>query len=581
MPMKLIEALEILRSEPAEPVGEFRGFLACGFSPLHLETFLSAHLRRALPDRKTEILTGIYGDLWGNLDRLQASHADVGLVIVEWSDLDPRLGFRSLGGWEPAMFPEILSEVRAKASLMAGKVEKAAQQGKLVIALPTLPLPPISFSPGWQAGSFDLELRALISSVAAQLGNVTNVKLLNAERLDQMSPLHGRLDARANIASGFPYKTAHASVMAELMSRMAVPSIPKKGLITDLDDTLWSGILGEVGTEGVFWDLEHHSQIHGLYQRLLSALSDTGVLIAAASKNDPRAVAEALGRRDLVLPASAIFPVEANWGPKSSSVGKILKTWNIGADAVVFVDDSPMELAEVKSAYPEMECVLFPKDDPQALVDLLWQLRDDFGRSALSEEDGLRRESIRRTQENSSELAKHNGDFKRFLEQAEGELTLNISKEPLDPRALELVNKTNQFNLNGRRYTDAEWQTYVKRPDTFLLVAAYRDKYGPLGKIAVLAGQKRGKAILVDVWVMSCRAFSRRIEHQCVEEIFKRHPVDAIDFDFRATAKNGPLQEFLTELLGVEPKPGFQLKKEDFLASRHESFQRVLEASNG
>ena len=579
--MKLIEALEILRTEPSEPTGTFRGFLACGFSPLHLQTFLGAHLRRSLPGRKTEILSGLYGDFWGNLDKLQGSDVDAGFIIVEWNDFDARLGFRSLGGWEPSILPEILDEVRVKTSLLIEKAERIACQAPLVVSLPTLPLPPVSFSPGWQANSFDLEIRALMLSASAQLGRIASVKLLSTGRLDQVSPVNSRHDVRSEIASGFPYKVAHASAMAELMTRIAVPVVPKKGLITDLDDTLWSGILGEVGVEGVSWDLEHHSQLHGLYQRLLGALSKAGVLIAAASKNDPRIVSDAFERKDLVLPSRAVFPVEANWGPKSASVGKILKTWNIGADAVVFVDDSPMELAEVRSVYPDIECLLFPKDDPQALMELLWQLRDRFGKDAVSEEDGIRRESIRRTQETVSELKRSNGNVNHFLERAEAELTLHFSKEPLDPRALELVNKTNQFNLNGKRYTDADWRAYLKRPDAFLLMAAYRDKYGPLGKIAILAGQKRGTAILLEVWVMSCRAFSRRIEYRCIEEIFERYAVDTIEFDFQATAKNGPLREFFTELLGVTPGPACRLKKEDFLVTRPKTFHRVLEASNG
>jgi FkbH-like protein len=579
--MKLIEALEILRTEPSEPTETFRGFLACGFSPLHLQTFLGAHLRLSLPDRKTEIVSGLYGDFWGNLDRVQNSDTDAGFVIVEWNDFDARLGFRSLGGWEPSILPEILGDIRAKTLLLIEKVERISHQTLLVVSLPTLPIPPLSFSAGWQANSFDLELRALMLSTSAQFGRIANVKLLSAERLDQVSPPSGRHDVRSEIASGFPYKIAHASAIAELMAHIAVPTVPKKGLITDLDDTLWSGILGEVGVEGVSWDLEHHSQLHGLYQRLLGALSKSGVLIAAASKNDARIVSDAFERKDLVLPGRAVFPVEANWGPKSLSVGTILKTWNIGADAVVFIDDSPMELAEVRSLYPEIECFLFPKEDPQALMDLLWQLRNRFGKNTLSEEDGIRRESIRMAQQTASGLEHTNGNFDHFLKQAEAELILSSSKEPLDPRALELVNKTNQFNLNGKRYTDGDWRAYVNRSDTFLLTTAYRDKYGPLGKIAILAGQKRGTAILLQAWVMSCRAFSRRIEHRCIEEIFERYAVDTIEFDFQKTAKNGPLREFLAALLGVAPEPGCRLKKEEFMAMRPKTFHHVLEASNG
>ncbi|HYL83569.1 MAG TPA: HAD family hydrolase, partial [Candidatus Angelobacter sp.] len=256
--MKLVEALEILKKEQPQEAAAFRAFLVCGFSPMHLQTFLEAQFRLTLPSRKTEILSGLYDDFWGNLNRVETSGVDAGIVVLEWSDLDPRLGLRSLGSWEPATLPEILGNVRAKTTHLAGTIARLSRQTALVISFPTLPLPPISYSPGWQAGSFDLELRALLSSAGAQLGGMPNVKVVNAVRLDHLSAPASRLDAKSEIASGFPYKLAHASLMAELMSRMALPAMPKKGLITDLDDTLWSGILGEVGAERIYWDLEHN-----------------------------------------------------------------------------------------------------------------------------------------------------------------------------------------------------------------------------------------------------------------------------------------------------------------------------------
>jgi FkbH-like protein len=580
--MKLIEALELLR-QVQPPLGRtFEVELVCGFTPLHLETFLKARLRQVLPDRRTAIHTGLYGDFWGNLDRVRKGGTNATVVVIEWGDLDPRLGLRSLGSWQPSVFSEILEDIESGFARLTEAVQKPARQAPLVISFPTLPLPPISFAPGWQASAFDLELRACAASAAAKIAHTENVKVLSPERLDRLSPPDNRFDAKSELASGFPYSLAHASTLAELISHMVAPATPKKGLITDLDDTLWNGILGEVGIDGVFWDLEHHGQVHGLYQRLLHGLSEAGILIAAASKNDPELVERALEKRgDLVLPHNALFPVEAHWGPKSESVGRILKTWNIGADSVVFVDDSPMELAEVKSAYPSIECILFPKDDPQALVGLFHRLRDMFGRGSLSEEDRIRQASIRRNHERTREFDSRGGNLENFLAQAEAELTLSFSKEPIDPRALELVNKTNQFNLNGRRFTEAEWQTYLLTPDTFLLITAYKDKYGPLGKIAVLAGRKRERTIFVDVWVMSCRAFSRRIEHRCIEELLKRFDAQEIVFDFIATPKNSPIREFLEQITGVKPEPKWRISRDQFKTPKSETFHRVLEVSNG
>jgi len=168
-----------------------------------------------------------------------------------------------------------------------------------------------------------------------------------------------------------------------------------------------------------------------------------------------------------------------------------------------------------------------------------------------------------------------------FLRQAEAELTFHVQKHPLDPRAIELVNKTNQFNLNGKRYTDASWLTYIKQPNTLLVMASYRDKYGPLGKIAVIAGRKERRTLHVDTWVMSCRAFSRRIEHHCIEELFERHEIEEIVFYFEWTPQNGPIQEFLAELLGGSPVAQGRLTRNCFAERRMKTFHKVLETANG
>ena len=145
-----------------------------------------------------------------------------------------------------------------------------------------------------------------------------------------------------------------------MLADLIQPRPAKKGLITDLDDTLWRGLLGEEGVAGISWDLDRHSHIHALYQQTLRALAESGVLIAVASKNDPALVTEALARRDLLLPKDCLFPIEVNWKAKSQSVYRILEAWNINADAVVFVDDSPIELAEVQSLFPAIKCLRFP-----------------------------------------------------------------------------------------------------------------------------------------------------------------------------------------------------------------------------
>jgi FkbH-like protein len=443
-----------------------------------------------------------------------------------------------------------------------------------------LPLPPLSFVPGWQASSFEMELRAAVHSAASHIAQHGQVRILNPQRIDLVSPLKDRYDVESELLTGFPYKLPHASALANLLACLTQRPVPKKGLITDLDDTLWRGILGEVGIDGISWDLDHHSQMHAFYQRLLGALSTEGVLIAVVSKNELSLVEQAFGRKDLALPANSIFPMEVSWGPKSEAVAHILETWNVGADSVVFVDDSPLELAEVKALHPDVECIRFPTKDSLGVYNLALRLRDLFGKSVVLQEDTIRAESIKRSYAGMVARGAAKTTPTSFLQQAESEMSFNFSKSPLDPRALELVNKTNQFNLNGKRYTEAAWQNYLLDPRSFLLVVSYTDKYGPLGKIAVVAGCLEEKKLKIDTWVMSCRAFSRRIEYRSLEKLFAKFEVEEIELDYVTTVRNSPLREFLTEILGEAPAPGSVVSRQA-IEAHSKILQDPQEITNG
>jgi FkbH-like protein len=318
-----------------------------------------------------------------------------------------------------------------------------------------------------------------------------------------VSPLRERFDVESELLAGFPYRLPHASALANLLAHLTRKPVPKKGLITDLDDTLWRGILGEVGVEGISWDLDHHTQMHAFYQRVLGALGAEGVLLGVASKNERALVETALGREDLAVSPEFFFPLEVSWGRKSDAVARILKAWNVGADSVIFIDDSPLELAEVKASHPSVECIQFTTKDSPGIYDLAYRLRDLFGKSAILEEDAIRAQSIRQSHWVARDYETSKQTPANFLDNVQAEMNFNFTKAPVDPRALELVNKTNQFNLNGKRYTEAAWQNYLRDPESYLLVASYTDKYGPLGKIAVVAGRRDGRKLIIATWVMS------------------------------------------------------------------------------
>ena len=292
--MKLIEALKIVKGMKQRSGGALRCFLASGINPLHFSSFLAAELGLLYPDRCVEIVEGLYGDIAGNLARLADAGAEFGAILIEWSDLDPRLGVRSSARWSPSEVDDIVATARERGAILHLALEDAASSTPLAVSLPTLPLPPLSVVPGWQAGSFELDLMAITQSLAGRAVGLPQCRLLSPQHIDRLSPLGQRRDIDSEVLSGFPYRLPHASMLAICLARLAHRGVPKKGLITDLDNTLWKGIVGEDGVTGISWDLENKSQMHAAYQRFVGALASEGVLIGVASKNDPSLVAEAL-----------------------------------------------------------------------------------------------------------------------------------------------------------------------------------------------------------------------------------------------------------------------------------------------
>jgi FkbH-like protein len=271
-----------------------------------------------------------------------------------------------------------------------------------------------------------------------------------------------------------------------------------------------------------------------------------------------------LTRKDLFLDPESFFPVQVNWGPKSASIAQILRTWNIAPDAVVFVDDNLMELEEVQRAHPGITCLQFPGKDVAAVWNLLGKLRDLFGKPVLMEEDKLRQASIRASAQ-IQEMTEGavSADFLRSLQ---GIVTLDWGVDSSDRRALELINKTNQFNLNGLRVEEGEWRRRLEEDDTVMAVASYQDKFGPLGKVAVLLGSQHGSTVRVSHWVMSCRAFSRRLEHHTLNGLFQHSNAEKIEFDYKATEKNQPLQKFFHSLgISADAAKGLRISRAGFL----------------
>ena len=306
--MKITEALKILQAATSRPADlTYQVLLICGFTPLHLGTFLAAHLQQRLADRKVSVSTGLYGNVAGTLESLKEVQIQAVALALEWQDLDPRLGFRSAGEWGPSALADILNVARTMLDRMAAAIGNIPAGVPVACSLPTLPQPPMFHTPGWQMAEAELELERELLEFAARCSRRQGFSLVNRQRLAEESPAAARFDFKSDLATGLPYTVAHADRVGAAIAPLLAPAAAKKGLITDLDDTLWHGLVGEIGPENVTWDLASHHHLHGLYQKLLAAFSEEGVLVGIASKNDPAIAAQALGRPDMLLPMERVF----------------------------------------------------------------------------------------------------------------------------------------------------------------------------------------------------------------------------------------------------------------------------------
>ena len=546
------EAVRIIRSGPPQhdpDAADVTVSLATSFTPLHLEVLLRAYVQQLFPDRTIHVKTAAYGDLANGIAAVSSGPATAGAVVVEWQDLDPRLGRRESTSALLATPEEIAGSAVARLARIETSLKNAGALRRTVVSLPTLPLAPAYASAAGRVDDLRAALDLALAHFVAACQNLPGVVVTRGEHGHP-----GSYDARSDVGAGHPYSQEHASRVARNLAGLCFPPAAKKGLITDLDDTLWRGLVGEIGSDAVHWSLDEGSHLHAQYQQLLASLAQRGVLIAIATKNEEAVVQTALARDDLLVRPEHYYPVVATWEPKSASVDRILKTWNIGAGDVVFVDDSPVEVAEVERTHPNITGRVFPTDNANDLAVLLDELIELFWTENVSYEDAVRLESIRKAAlvDGARERAT---TPEEFIASLDGSLVLDVAGGWAEERALDLVNKTNQFNLNGRRFAASEWREHCARADALNITAAYTDRFGRLGTISVLTGQARGTTLIVDTWVLSCRAFSRGVEQQMLHWLLDEY--DAVEFDHVSTPRNGPITEFLSSS-GVdldEPRP--------------------------
>ncbi|MCZ2078809.1 MAG: HAD-IIIC family phosphatase [Bryobacterales bacterium] len=344
----------------------------------------------------------------------------------------------------------------------------------------------------------------------------------------------------------------------------------KKVLVLDLDNTLWGGVVGDDGLEGIeIGDTSPRGEAFKTFQRYILSLAGRGILLAVSSKNDHEKAIEPFDKHpEMVLRPQHFVSFKANWNPKSENIREMAAELNLGLDSFVFVDDNPAEIEIVRQFLPEVSTILLGPD-PAAYTRELQDSRYFEPRSITAEDAGrtaqYRQEAERRT------LLASATDMDAYLASLEMEATLR-EFNPIDaPRIAQLINKSNQFNLTTRRRTEAEVLELAGDPGAAAFTIRLRDRFGDHGLIAVIIAKivpgKGGPVFEIDTWLMSCRVLKRQVEQETLNEIARLarlHSCAEIRGVYIPTAKNGMVRDLYPQM-GFRPASGSETHTEYLL----------------
>ncbi|MGF7151726.1 FkbH-like protein [Sphingomonas zeicaulis] len=341
----------------------------------------------------------------------------------------------------------------------------------------------------------------------------------------------------------------YADHVARLLG--AVRGKTRKCLVLDLDNTCWGGIIGDDGVEGIrIGQGSTEGEAFLAIQHYALDLKRRGIVLAVCSKNEEvNACLPFDQHEEMALKRDDIAVFVANWTDKATNLKTIAQTLNIGTDALLFLDDNPAERARVRQMLPEVavpEVGEDPAHYPLAVAHSGW-----FETVGLTADDAQRAEQYRANAVRA-QAAQKLGSLDEYLESLEMVTSMRPFDENGRARIAQLVNKSNQFNLTTRRYTEAEVGALESDPDVFTLQIRLADKFGDNGMIAVVVMRPEGDdAWACDTWLMSCRVLGRRMEEatlQAIVEGARAAGIKRLIGRYIPTAKNGMVAEHFGKL---------------------------------
>jgi FkbH-like protein len=489
---------------------------------------------------------------------------DVVFAFLRWKDLDPRLR-GPLPAVPTSQRDELIQAMLEPLRVLLTSFRQAAATPIVLTLLPAMSGPALGLHDAMAPDS-DAEFRvAFKHRLAAWLRD--SVPAAYFDDLDELLADVGRrqfFDARLWYTSRYPFSVTGARAVAErLMTYAVLLKTPRaKCIVLDADNTLWGGIVGEDGPDGIALGPDYPGSVFVAFQRRLLDFQQRGLLLALCSKNNEADVLEVLRQHPHQLVREQHFAaLRVNWSPKPANLRGLAAELNLGLDTFVFVDDSPHECLAVRQELPQITVVQRPAalpDVPRCLdhlptLEVLGLTEEDRQRTELYVQERRRRE-----------LRASAGDVDQYLRSLNMRMTIGVNDTRQVARIAQLTQRTNQFNLTTRRYSEADIRQWMTDPDR--LVAHFRltDVFGDSGLVGVaLVRGVCGPTAEFDSFLLSCRVIGRQAETAFLHallELLRQRGVRRVEASYVPTKKNALVKDFW-------PQHGFTSTGEDRAAS--------------
>jgi FkbH-like protein len=396
------------------------------------------------------------------------------------------------------------------------------------------------------------------NNLSALIRKYASVFVFDCARVVAEVGLENAFDRRLYYTASIPFSVRGQLCLGRHLGRYlrALLFPPCKCLVVDLDNTLWAGVLGEDGPKGIKLTNQYPGSVYRDLQRRLLSLRDQGVLLAIASKNNEADVREVFEQHpSMILSLRDFAAAQIHWGDKADSLRAIAAELNIGLDALAFLDDSPVERALIRQYLPEVSVIDVPTD-PLGLSRAL-EVSGVFDRLIVSAED-RRRASMAEHDRRRSERRARANNLDEFLRQLEMRITIDRVESKTLPRVVQLMGKTNQFNLTSRRHTAADVEAMINAGSVALWMRV-RDCFDDNGIVGVAtAVPETNTQWRIDTFLLSCRVIGRRLETAllaALAECVGKSGGTILVGEYIPTAKNGQCAEFYRSH-GFQPLDG-------------------------